>query len=90
MMNQPIEGVTLGEMARAVTRIETAVNLLSGQMQTALGPISILVERVSRLERDLNEMGEKLDAVRVRSDRISGAVALAAFALSFVPLPWKR
>lgn len=90
MMNEPVEGVTLGEMARTVTRIETVVNQLSGQMQTALGPVSVLGERMNRMERDMNELGQKVDAVRVRSDRMSGAVALAAFISTFIPWPWKH
>ncbi len=84
------DDLTIGEIGRSVARIEATVTNLSGQMQTAIAPVTELKVRVERCESDINGLGVKIenvnakaDAIKTRADRASGAAALLAFLSGF-------
>lgn len=74
--------VTIGEIYRAVTRLEIAV----GKTQDALAPLAALHERVKSTEDRLERVEPKLDSVAVNAGFIAGGVAVAGF---LIQLLWK-
>lgn len=85
-----LDDLTLGEIGRSVTRIESAVRDLTNQVQAGIGPVSELRVRVTNVEDDIDALGKKVEDMKTRSDRLIGGIGLLAFLSSLVPWPWKR
>lgn len=94
------EDLTLGEIGRSVTRIETAVRELANQVQSGISPVTELKVRMEIAEADINKLGAKVkndidqldvkvDDIKTRSDRMIGAIGLLTFLASLIPWPWK-
>jgi hypothetical protein len=88
--------LTIGEIGRSVSRIESALTHLSGQVQMSIAPVSELKVRVERAETDINGIGtklvtldDKIDAVKTRVNIASGGLSVLAFLSSMIPWPWK-
>lgn len=74
------QDVTLGEMARSLARIETAVVTL----QATVLPLGALMVRVEKAEDLLDKIEPKVDRVLFNAATISGGVAAIAWLLSWL------
>lgn len=84
------EQQSLGEIGRSVKRIEDTLSGLIDQVHSGLPPVIKLQVRMDQAEEDINHLGQKVDDVKTRSDRLIGGVGVLTFVLSLVPLPWRR
>lgn len=82
--------VTLGEIGRAVKRIEAQLATLTKDVSDALVTASTLNLRMKTAETDIERIDGDVKAVSTQAARISGAVGLLAFISSLVPWPWKH
>jgi len=69
-MGMPDSDVTLGEVNRAVKRLEAAIQNLSGQMTVALGPIGELRVHVEDALADINEQWSFVRTLEARVNKI--------------------
>lgn len=86
-----LQEMTPGEMGRSLARIESNIANLSNQMLGAIAPVAELKVKVESCREDINGLGSKLtilndkvDAVKARADKASGAAALLAFLSGFL------
>lgn len=78
--------ITLGEIARAVRRIEEQLVRLDEKIE----PVGGLRVRMDNAERNLVRLDAEMAEVTKQANRIAGAGALLAILVSLMPLPWKR
>lgn len=86
----PQDELTLGEVARSVKRIESAVDGLSRQMQTALGPVSVHTAQIDAIESDMKEMRGEVRDVTATANKVAGVGAVLAVLAGLIPWPWRH
>lgn len=74
--------MTLGEVGRAIKRLEGAVQALSTQMTVALGPVGELRVHVENCKKDIDELATtgrtlsgRVDVIELRAAGVAGAVS---------------
>lgn len=90
-MSDHDDQMTLGEVGRAVRRLETAVQALSSQMTVALGPVGELRVHVENAKTDINEqwgvvraLEKRVNAIELRAAGVAGGVCAVAFLVKFL------
>lgn len=85
------DNITLGEVGRAVRRLESAVSHLSDQMTVALGPIGELRVHVDNAKQDINELAAavrenktRTETIEIRAAGVAGGITAIAFLLKFL------
>lgn len=92
---------SLGEIGRAVERIERALELhknesrnrfheLANSMNTALGPMSAHAIQIDNQQRALARLDDEVKAVTKDANRIAGAGTILAILVGLIPWPWKH
>lgn len=93
--------VTLGEIGRAVDRIEAQVGELRAEvrdrhhkMANDVNEVAVRAStlniRMENAETNLERIDGEVKAVSTQAARISGAVGLIAFISTLIPWPWKH
>lgn len=72
--------VTLGEIARAVRRIEGNLR----ELREAVAPIGALGVRMSNIEEDVVHLSAKVDSIETRSAAIAGGISVIAFLAKYI------
>ena len=101
MNSLPNDDLTLGEIGRALVRIEASVSdlradvqqrshKLTGELQLALGPIAAHGIQIEHQQKAIEILDRKIDDVTASANKIAGAGAILAFLSSLAPWPWKR
>lgn len=85
------DDITLGEVGRAVKRLEAAVATLSGQMTIALGPVSVHSVQIENIRTDVDELANamrtnsaRIDKIELRAAAVAGAVTVIGFLIKFL------
>lgn len=85
------DAMTLGEVGRAVKRLEAAVEALSSKMTVTLGPIAELRVHVENAKQDIDELAagmrlnaERIDRIELRAAAVAGGVTALGLFLKFL------
>lgn len=81
--------ITLGEIARTCATLSLQLAELKRDVNTCLGPITLLKYQAETAEADIHRLNDEVAKVSARSAWVSGAIAAVGFLAQFIPWPGK-
>lgn len=76
------EHVTLGEIARAVSRIEDRQKDIAEKVEEMISPLAVLRAEMNDLKPTVEKLGTKVDQLWWHAAMVAGGVSVAAFLIN--------